>query len=515
MWGRREPRAKARAARDGMDAARAASYLPAMVRDMEPAEFRAQGRAVIERIAAYLEHPERHAVLPAIRPGQVRSALPEEAPEEPEPFDRILEDYDRLILPATTHWNHPGFFAYFAITGSGPGILGEALAAALNVNAMLWRSGPAQTELEEVTLDWLRRLLGLPEGFHGVINDTASSSTMYALAAAREAAGLDVRERGLAGRADVPTLRVYCSEDAHSSVDKAAIALGLGAANLVKIPTDASFRLDAAALERAVRADRSRGMRPLAVVATVGTTGVTAVDPVPAIADICEAEGLWLHVDAAYGGIGGMVPELRHVLDGCERADSLVVNPHKWMFTPIDCSASYTRHPHLLRQAFSLTPEYLKTPETAAADAGDAGPTNLMDYGVSLGRRFRSLKLWFVLRYFGRSGIVDALREHLRLARLFEGWVAGHPEWVVLAPVEFSVVVFRFQGGGRLDDEALDAANAAILERVNATGEVFLSHTRVRERYAIRLAIGNLRTTEAHVARAWALLTEAALGAAG
>jgi aromatic-L-amino-acid/L-tryptophan decarboxylase len=474
-----------------------------MTRDMDSAEFRAQGRAVIERIVAYLEHPELHAVLPGVRPGDVRRALPAEAPEEPEPFERILDDYDRLILPATTHWNHPGFFAYFGITGSGPGILGEALAAALNVNAMLWRSGPAQTELEEVTLDWLRRLLGLPEGFHGVINDTASSSTLYALAAAREAAGLDVRERGLAGRTDVPVLRVYCSEDAHSSVDKAVIALGLGAENLVKVPTDAAFRLDAGALARSIAEDRSRGRKPLAVVATVGTTGVTAVDPVPEIAEICAEEGLWLHVDAAYGGAAAIVPELRHVLDGCERADSLVVNPHKWLFTPIDCSASFTRHPEMLRRAFSLTPEYLKTSETEG--------TNLMDYGVSLGRRFRSLKLWFVLRYFGRTGIAAALREHLRLARLFEGWVAEHPDFAVVAPVGFSVVVFRHTVAGA-DGAEEDARNEAILDRVNASGEVFLSHTRVRGRYALRLAIGNLRTTEDHVARAWALLTAAAEG---
>jgi aromatic-L-amino-acid/L-tryptophan decarboxylase len=483
----------------------AAPTLPGM-RDMDAAEFRAQGRAVIDRIAAYLERPENYAVLPAIRPGALRSALPDAAPEEPEPFERILEDYDRLIVPATTHWNHPGFFAYFAITGSGPGILGEALAAALNVNAMVWRSGPAQTELEEVTLGWLRGLLGLPADFHGVINDTASSSTLYALAAAREAAGLGVRERGLAGRSDLPALRVYCSEEAHSSVDKAVITLGLGAENLVKVPTDASFRLDVGSLGEAVREDRARGLRPLAVVATVGTTGVTAVDPVREIAGICEREGLWLHVDAAYGGIGAILPELRHVLDGCERADSLVVNPHKWMFTPIDCSASYTRHPQVWRQAFSLTPEYLKTAESEA--------TNLMDYGVSLGRRFRSLKLWFVLRYFGRSGITDALREHLRLARVFEGWVAEHARFVVLAPVEFSVVVFRYEGAGGEAEEELDELNAAILDRVNATGEVFLSHTRVRGRYALRLAIGNLRTTEDHVARAWALLVEAA-GSAG
>ena len=469
-----------------------------MIRDMDPEELREQGRAVIDRIADYLAHPERVDVLPSLRPGDVRRELPSEAPEKPEPFDAILADYDRLIVPNTTHWNHPGFFAYFGITGSGPGILGEALAAALNVNAMLWKSGPAQTELEEVTLGWLRKLLGLPQSFHGVINDTASSSTLYALAAAREAADLQVRERGLAGRDDLPRMRVYCSEEAHSSVDKAVITLGLGAENVVRVETDDAFRMHPEALERVIHEDRRRGFHPLAVVATVGTTGVTAVDPVPAIADLCQREGVWLHVDGAYGGAAAVVPELRHVLDGVDRADSVVVNPHKWMFVPIDCSAAYTRHPEVLRQAFSLTPEYLKTDETEV--------TNLMDYGVSLGRRFRALKLWFVLRYFGREGIVEALREHHRLARLFGDWVDDAPDFERLAPIPFSVVAFRFHPPGHDDEAALDARNEAILERLNRSGEVFLSHTRVDGRYAIRMAIGNLRTEERHVRRAWELL---------
>ncbi|MGK7313288.1 MAG: pyridoxal phosphate-dependent decarboxylase family protein [Candidatus Longimicrobiales bacterium M2_2A_002] len=478
-----------------------------MTRDMPPDELREQGRAVIDRIADYLAHPESVDVLPALRPGDVRRRLPPEPPEEPEPFDRILDDYDRLIVPNTTHWNHPGFFAYFGITGSGPGILGEALAAALNVNAMLWKSGPAQTELEEVTLGWLRQMLGLPDTFHGVINDTASSSTLYALAAAREAAGLDVRARGLAGRDDIPPLRVYCSEEAHSSVDKAVITLGLGAENVVRLPTDDAFRLDPSALEAAVRRDREAGLRPLAVVATIGTTGVTAVDPVPAIADVCERHDLWLHVDGAYGGTAAVVPELRHVLDGVDRADSVVVNPHKWMFVPIDCSAAWTRHPDVLRQAFSLTPEYLKT--------GETGVTNLMDYGVSLGRRFRALKLWFVIRYFGRSGIIDAIREHQRLARVFAEWIDDDPDFEILAPVTFSVVAFRFHPSGEDDEARLDAMNAELLDRVNASGEVFLSHTRVDGRYAIRLAVGNLRSTEEHVRRAWTLVREAAAEVAG
>lgn len=469
---------------------------------MDAGEIREQGRAVMDRIADYMAHPDNFDVLPDVRPGEVRDALPAMAPEDPEPFERILADYDRLIVPNTTHWNHPGFFAYFGITASGPGILGEALAAALNVNAMLWKSGPAQTELEEVTLGWLRQMLGLPETFHGVINDTASSSTLYALAAAREAAGLDIRARGLAARDDVPRLRVYCSREAHSSVDKAVITLGLGAENVVRLDTDDEFRLDPAALEAAIRADREQGYRPMAVVATVGTTGVTAIDPVPAIADICEREDAWLHVDGAYGGSAAVVPELRYVLEGAERADSVVVNPHKWLFVPIDCSAAYTRHPGVLRQAFSLTPEYLKT--------GETGVTNLMDYGVSLGRRFRALKLWFVLRYFGRRAIADALREHMRLARELAGWVDSHEAFERVAPVPFSVVAFRYHPPGESDEARLDAMNEAILQQVNATGEVFLSHTRVRERFTIRLAIGNLRSTEIHVRRAWELLQEAA-----
>ena len=473
-----------------------------MTRDMEASELREHGRAVLDRIADYLAHPERVEVLPSLRPGDVRGALPDSPPDEPEPFDRILEDDDRLMVPNPPHWNHPGFFAYFGITASAPGILAEALTAALNVNAMLWKSGPAQTELEEVTLGWLRDLLGLPSSFHGVINDTASSSTLYALAAARESVGLDVRARGLAGRDDLRPLRVYCSQEAHSSVDKAVITLGLGAENVVRLPTDAEFRMSVDALRSAVRQDRARGYRPLAVVATVGTTGVTAIDPVPAIADVCHQESLWLHVDAAYGGSAAILPELRHVLDGCERADSLVVNPHKWLFVPIDCSAAFTRHPEVLRQAFSLTPEYLQTRET--------GVTNLMDYGVSLGRRFRSLKLWFVLRYFGRRGIVEALRRHIDLAQRFADRVDAADDWERLAPVPFSVVAVRFRPPGIDDPARLDALNAAILDRVNASGEAFLSHTRVRDRYAIRLAVGNLRTEEAHVLRAWELLREAA-----
>jgi aromatic-L-amino-acid/L-tryptophan decarboxylase len=470
------------------------------VGDMDAEEFRRQGYAVIDRIADYLQNGHEMPVLAPVSRGVLLDVLPAEAPSRGEPMEDILADYDRFILPATTHWNQPGFLAYFANSGSGPGILGEALAAGLNVNAMLWRTGPAATELEEVAVDWLRQMLGLSPEFEGVINDTASSSTLYALAAARElASDLHIREKGLAGRSDVPRLRVYCSEEAHSSVDKAVITLGLGLSGVRHIPTDHNYAMDADALATAIAEDRAAGIRPLAVVATVGTTSTTAIDPVPRIAEICEREDIWLHVDAAYGGPAAIVPEMRWILDGTERAHSIVVNPHKWLFVPMDCSILYTKRPELVRGAFSLTPEYLTTTD------GDV--KNLMDYGVSLGRRFRALKLWFVLRYFGVDGITYRLREHLRLARLFATWVDDAHDFQRLAPVRFSVVVFR-STPERLSEEQTDAHNAALMERLNATGEVFISHTRAKGRYALRVAIGNIRTAEEHVRRTWDLLQE-------
>ena len=462
-------------------------------------EFRRAADAVIERIAAFLQEPERWRVLPAIKPGDVRKALPESAPSQPESFDEILADFDRLIMPATTHWNHPGFMAYFAVSGSPAGILAEALIATLNVNAMVWRSGPAQTELEEVTLDWLRQLIGLPPAFDGVINDTASSSTLYALAAAREFhADLRLREEGLAGRPEVPRMRIYCSREAHSSVDKAVITLGFGLKGVRHIPTDSAMRMDVDALRAAIAEDRANGIRPIAVVATIGTTSTTSIDPVAAIADVCAEENLWLHVDAAYGGSAALLPEMRWIMEGSERAHSLVINPHKWMLVPIDCSVLYTSRPELMRAAFSLVPDYLTTAESGVA-------RNLMDYGVSLGRRFRALKLWFVMRAYGTDAIADVIRNHIRLAAELESWIRAEPNFEILAPRHFSVVVFRFHPPGH-DEAALERLNTAIIDGVNASGEIFLSHTKVGGRYAIRVAIGNMRTEESHVHRAWALV---------
>ena len=470
--------------------------------DCSPEAFRAAAHAAVDWIADYLEHPERHPVRSRVAPGAVRAALPTEPPSHGESLDAMLHDVQTTLLPGITHWNHPGFLAYFANTGSYPGILGELLAAGLNANGMLWATSPAVTELEQLTLDWLRQLMGLTPGWFGEITDTASISTLYALAAARERAGFDVRHRGMAGRADLPRLRVYCSEHAHSSIDKAVIALGLGHENLVKVPADAQFRMRPEALEAAIAADVAQGFHPMAVVPCVGTTSTSSVDPVAAILPIARAHGCWVHVDAAYGGAAALVPELRWHFDGVDAADSLVVNPHKWLFTPMDCSVLYTRDPAALKQAFALLPEYLVT------RTGDA-TVNLMDYGVQLGRRFRSLKLWMVLRAYGAEGMAERIRFHCDLAREFAGMVHFEANgWELTAPVMFSLVCFRHVPPGA-DEAAIAAHNAAILEQVNAQGDSYLSHTKVDGRYMLRLAIGNIRTDRPHIDAAWRALRDA------
>ncbi len=461
-------------------------------------QFASAAAEVVRWIDEYFREAERYPVLAQVRPGQVLERLPSAPPEEPEPFQAVWEDFQRVILPGVTHWNHPAFFAYFAITGSAPGVLGELVSAALNVNAMLWRTCPAATELEQVVLDWLRQMLGLPPQF-GVLMDTASVATLCAVAAARESLELGIRTRGMAGRPDLPRLRLYTSEQAHSSVEKAAIVLGFGQEGVRKIPTDAEYRMRPDALEEALREDLRAGWRPACVVATVGTTSTTSVDPVDQIAQVCERYGVWLHVDAAYGGAAAILPEMRWVLHGCERADSFLVNPHKWLFTPIDCTAFYTRRPEALRGAFSLVPEYLQTPVSDAV--------NFMDYGVQLGRRFRALKLWMVLRMFGVRGLQEALRKHLQLARQFAEWVDSSEEFQRVAPVPFSTVCFRHRAPGLSLEEA-NRFNERLLEAVNATGQAYLSHTVLRGQYVLRLAVGNLRTELRHVRRCWELLQE-------
>ena len=430
--------------------------------------FREDGAAALEWAARYLERVGDFPVLAQVEPGDIRSRLPATPPERGEPFADVLRDLDEILLPGITHWQSPRFFAYFANSAAEPGILAELLAATLNAVAFIWRTSPASTELEAHTLDWAAQLLGLPTGWHGHIEDTASVSTIAALAAARELNG---------GRV------VVCSEEAHSSVERAARLLGL---ETRKAPLDAEFRLDAAALDLTDAA---------ALVATVGTTSTTAVDPVPVLADACEAAGVWLHVDAAYAGSAWVCPELRWSQVGVERADSLVVNAHKWLFTPMDCSLLWTCRPEALRSAFSLVPEYLRTSDEAES---------LSDYGPALGRRFRSLKLWAVLRCYGREGLQARIREAVRLAEQFESWVGDEPGWELCAPRRFSVVCFRCDGG--------DEENEAIVERVNKCGEAFLSHTRLNDRYVIRLAIGSERTTEDDIRRAWDALRAAARG---
>ena len=465
---------------------------------MDADSFRRYGYRVVDWIADYLAHSERYPVLSRVAPGAIKAQLPAHPPAEPEPMSQILADFERIIIPGITHWNHPAFFAYFAITGSAPGILGELLTAALNVNGMVWKTSPAATELEEQTLDWLRQMLGLPADFRGVIMDTASMASLVALAAARETLGLNIRRDGLAGRGDLPRLRMYTSEQAHSSIEKGALTLGIGQENVCKIPTDGAFRMEPEILARAIRDDIAAGWRPFCVVATVGTTSTTSIDPVPAIAEICQNYGLWLHVDGAYGGMAAIVPEMRDVLAGCEHADSIVVNPHKWLFTPIDCSAFYVRDPDTLKRAFSLVPDYLKT--------GEDDVTNYMDWGVQLGRRFRALKLWMVIRYFGHRGLAAHIRNHVALGHQFAAWVDESPNFERLAPTPFSTVCFRAHPRGMDDEGALDRLNARLLEAVNAGGEAFLSHTTLNGHYTLRLAVGNIRTEQKHVARAWELL---------
>jgi aromatic-L-amino-acid decarboxylase len=452
---------------------------------MTPEDFRLYGHQAIEWVATYLENSGRHPVLPSVKPGELTDALPASGPEHGEPMNVILADFRRLIVPAVTHWNHPGFLAYFANSATGEGILGELFTAALNGNGMVWKTSPAVTELEQVVLGWLREWSGLPANWFGMIHDTASTSSMHAIAAAREFADPESRTRG-----NRPGLVVYTSEQSHSSIEKGAIAIGIGQDQVRKVPVDDEFRMRPQALRELIQRDLAAGLRPCCVTATVGTTSTTSVDPVPAIADLCRQHNIWLHVDAAYAGSAALAPEFRWAFEGCGRADSFVTNPHKWLATPMDCSVFYTARPDVLRRAFSLSREFLQTQE-------DPRAINLMDYGVPLGRRFRALKLWFILRSFGREGLAEMVRSHVRMAQDLAREIAAHPRFEIAAPHPFSVVCFRYRG---TDDE-----NRRILERVNATGEVFLSGTVLKGRFTLRLAVGNYNTTAKHVARAWEL----------
>ncbi|MFL5755120.1 MAG: pyridoxal phosphate-dependent decarboxylase family protein [Chloroflexota bacterium] len=479
--------------------------------DMPPEAFRAAAHIVVDRIADYLRDLEQYPILPPIEPGSLHALFPDAAPETPEPLARILDDVDRLVFPNATHWQHPGFLAYFATTASGAGMLGEFLTAALGQNPMLWRTSPIGTELEGVVVDWLRQAVGLPAGFDGLLTDTASTSSLIALAAAREAAGIDVARLGLGGRTDVGALRVYASAEAHSSIEKACMTLGLGRAGLVRVAVDERYAMDVDALRESIANDRAAGRQPIAIVGTIGTTSSTAIDPIALLADVAEVEGLWLHVDAAYAGPVAMLPERAASFAGWDRADSVVLNPHKWLFAPLDASLLLTRRMTELRAAFSLVPEYLRTLDRTTAGR------DYNEYQPQLGRRMRALKLWMQLRWFGLDGIRRRLRRHMELAAAFAGWVDAEPDWERLAPVPFSTVCFRFVPRALRDREGgpdvarrIDALNEQLMVRVNSAGEVFLSHTRLGGQFAIRLAVGNLRTEQRHVERAWELLRAAA-----
>jgi aromatic-L-amino-acid decarboxylase len=475
-----------------------ASRVPATEKSQAAAEqsaayiedFRRAGHEAVDWIAGYLANVGERPVLAQTRPGELFDALPPSAPEQGESFAAIMRDFDTLVMPAVTQWNHPRFFAYFACTGSTPAIIGEMLAAALNTNGLHWKTSPAVAELEQKTLGWLREWLGLPEEFFGIVYDTASTSSMHAIVCAREMVAPEARAQGSHG-----DLVLYTSDQSHSSIEKGAIAVGIGQNNVRKVPSDSEFRMRADALAKMVAEDKAAGKRPFCVIATVGTTSTTSIDPVPQIADIAEKNGMWLHVDCAYAGCVAMLPERKDILAGAERAHSLVYNAHKWLLTPIDLSAFYTRRPDILKRAFSLTPEYLKTQDDARAH-------NLMDYGVPLGHRFRALNLWFVLRYFGRERIEAMLRQHIEWAQNLARLIAADPRFEVVAPVPFSVVCFRFKGS---DDD-----QKKIMDRVNESGRVFISGTVLNGKQTIRLAIGNLATTWEDVMEAWELVKGAA-----
>jgi aromatic-L-amino-acid decarboxylase len=467
--------------------------------DMSVEDFRSAAHHLIEWISNYQEEIETFPVLPQVEPGDISSKCVNALTVEGESYQEIFQDFESIILPGITHWNHPGFFAYFADGGSAPGLLGEMLSAALNVNVMLWKTSPAGTELEEVTLDMLRSLVGLPTEFFGVINDSASSSSLYALAAARNKAFPEIGRFGMFG---LPKGRIYTSEQSHSSIDKAGITLGFGTDGVCKVEVDSQYRMSQNALRRSIEEDLEAGVVPVAVVATIGTTSSSSIDPVNEIAQISREYDIWLHVDAAYGGPAAILNELRPYFTGWEKADSIVMNPHKWLFTPVDCSVLYCQNREEFSRAFSIIPEYLQ----GGSDQG----TNLMDYGVSLGRRFRSLKLWFVLRYFGKQGLARGIRGHCKMASDFSSWVVAHPEWELVAPTPFSTVVFRYIGKD-LSPEQQDSCNSQILERVNRTGEMFISDTRLDGKVVLRLCIGNIQSKERHIQNAWNLLQKSSM----
>jgi aromatic-L-amino-acid decarboxylase len=486
--------------------------------DTPPEEFRKQLHELADWIADFRENIESLRVAPNEEPGAMRARLPAQPPEDAEPFEKILSDVDRLIVPGMVHWSHPMFLGYFGWTTTGPGILGEILSAPLSVNAMTWRTCPAATELETVVIDWLRQWLGLPNEFGGVVYDTASVGIMHALAVAREEAAPSTRKRGLIRQPpdDLRRFRIYTSDQAHSAAEKAAITLGIGEENVVRVPSDDEFRMNVPLLGDRIVQDRREGFRPLAVVATVGTTSTANVDPIPEIAKVCQEEKMWLHIDGAYGGAFAMLPEYKWVSEGWEMADSIVINPHKTLFVPLDFSVLYVRDLERLRRVFTLVPEVLR---------GDTieGEKNYMDYGIQLGRRFRALKAWVIWRSLGRQGIVVRLREQTRLANLLANWIKSDHRFELAAPESMGVVCFRFVGAAALSSrpgptargragsiDRIDRINSELVERINASGRAYLTQTKLRGRTVMRIGFGNVLTTEEHLRKAWEIIRESA-----
>jgi aromatic-L-amino-acid decarboxylase len=464
---------------------------------MDRNTFRQFGYQFVDWVAEYLEEVEKYPVVSRVKPGEVMIALPSSPPPHAEPMEIIFNDFKKIILPGITHWQHPSWFGYFPANNSPASVLGEILTAGIGAQCMIWQTSPAAAELEELVLEWLRQMLGLPEGMAGVIQDTASTATLCALISAREkATDFQSNQRGLK-----ENLVVYASDQTHSSIEKGVKIAGYGRDNLRLIPTDEAYALIPEKLEQAVIEDKKKGLKPACVVATLGTTSSTAIDPLAAIGKICRRHGIWLHVDAAFAGSAALLPEMRWMLEGAEHMDSFVFNPHKWLFTNFDCSAYFVEDPAALVRTFEIHPEYLKTEI-------DAQVKNFRDWGIQLGRRFRALKLWFVIRSYGVEGLKAILREHIRLAQLFKSWVEEHPKFEIMAPVPFSLVCFRLNDGR--EEKALDSLNKKLLENINATGKVFLTHTSLRGRFVLRLAIGQRTTQERHVREAWSLVASKA-----
>lgn len=477
---------------------------PDRLGDLPPDEFREQLRQVADWIANYRETMGDRRIAPNVQPGEILSQLDQDPPELGASIEAILADTYRVIVPGVAHWAHPQFMSYFGCTTTSPGILAEMITGALNVNAMTWKTSPAATELEMLVLDWLRQWLGLSDNFTGVVYDTASISTMHALAAAREQAAPNTRQLGLIGR-DLPQFRIYASDQAHSSVEKAAIAIGVGEQNVRRVPSDSAFRMDIGALTKMIVEDKREKFRPMAVVATVGTTSTASIDPVPEIAQICRAEKMWLHIDGAYGAGLALLPEHRSITAGWDQADSIVINPHKMLFIQFDFSALYLRDIGRLRRLFTLEPEHLHLRDPKTAEI------NYMDYGVQLGRRFRALKAWMVWRAFGREGIAARIREHLRLARLFADWVEADDRFELAAPVSMGVVCFRLVDDDSSRRSRAEAdVNSRVVEQVNASGAVYITQTKLRGRTAMRIGLGNVLTTEEHVRKCWEMIQRTA-----